>query len=60
MDAESYYGDILFGMGSNYFRGLAGKNVTLGHIDYCMRNCSFWVDDLQILKDGEILPDNLK
>ena len=60
MDAESYYGDILFGMGANYFIGLAGNNVTQGHIDYCMRNCSFWVDDLQILKDGEILPDNLK
>jgi hypothetical protein len=60
MDAESFYGDILFGFGANYFQGLAGKNVTQAHIDFCMRNCSFWVDDIQILKDGTIVPTELK
>jgi len=60
MDAESFYGDILLGMGANYFVGLGGANVTQAHIDFCMRNCSFWVDDLQVLKDGEIVADDLK
>lgn len=60
MDAESFYGDILFGIGANYFVGLGGENVTQAHIDFCMRNCNFWVDDLQVLANGDIIPENLK
>ena len=60
MDAESFYGDILFGMGANYFTGLGGANVTPAHIDFCMRNCSFWVDDIQVLDEGKIVVDELK
>ena len=60
MDAESFYGNILFGVGANYFIGLGGANVTSAHIDFCMRSCDFWVDDVQVLKDGKIVPENLK
>jgi len=59
-DAESSYGTVLFGMGANYFVQFGGENVTEAHLDICLRNCSFWVDDLQILKDGKILPEELK
>jgi len=60
MDAESYYGDILLGMGCNHFIGLSGRNVTPAHIDFCLRDCNLWVDDLQVLRAGEIVPDHLK
>jgi 2,5-dihydroxypyridine 5,6-dioxygenase len=60
MDAESFYGDILFGIGANYFRGLGGKNVTSAHIDLCLRGCDFWVDDLKVLDGGTIAPAHLK
>ncbi|MBW1962941.1 MAG: hypothetical protein JRJ04_15975 [Deltaproteobacteria bacterium] len=60
MDAESYYGDILLGMGANYFIGLGGENVTQAHIDFCLRNCNFWVDDLQVIKEGNIVVNELK
>jgi 2,5-dihydroxypyridine 5,6-dioxygenase len=60
MDAESYYGDILLGFGCNHYRGLGGKNVTTAHIDLCLRDCSLWVDSLQVLKDGVIVPAHLK
>jgi len=60
MDAESFYGDVLIGFGANYFIGLGGSNVTQAHIDFCLRNCSLWVDDLEVLRDGEIVPEALR
>ncbi len=60
MDAESYYGNILFGMGANYFIGLGGANVTQAHIDFCIRDCDLSVDGVQVLKDGAIVPEALK
>jgi len=59
-DAAAFYGNILLGMGANYFTGLGGANVTPAHIDFCMRNCSFSVDGVEVLKDGAIVPDALK
>jgi len=60
MDAESFYGDVLFGMGANHFIGLGGMNVTSAHIDFCLRECNMWVDDLQVLAEGTIVPEELK
>lgn len=60
MDAESFYGDVLLGMGCNHFIGLGGKNVTSAHIDFCLRNCDLFVDGLQVLKRGQILPEHLR
>lgn len=59
MDAESAYGNIMFGIGSNHFVGLGGKNDTPAHIDLCIRNYTFEVDELVVLKDGQIVPDEL-
>jgi len=60
MDAESMYGNILFGLGSNHFIGYGGKNDTPAHIDLCIRGYNLWVDDLQVLKDGDIMPESLR
>jgi len=60
MDAESFYGDVLLGIGANHFICLGGKTVTSAHIDVCLRDCSMWVDDLQVLEDGKIVPEDLK
>ncbi len=60
MDAESFYGDVLFGLGSNHFIGLSGKNVTTAHIDLCLRDCNLWVDDTKVLEKGQIVPVDLK
>jgi 2,5-dihydroxypyridine 5,6-dioxygenase len=60
MDAESFYGNILLGVGANHFIGLGGKNETSAHIDLCLRGCNLWVDDLQVLKEGSIVPADLK
>jgi 2,5-dihydroxypyridine 5,6-dioxygenase len=59
-DAASYYGAILLGVGANHFIGLGGKNVSAAHIDFCLRHCDLWIDDVQVFKDGVILPQDLK
>jgi len=59
MDAESFYGDVTLGLGSNFLDLMGGKNRTHAHMDVCTRNGSFWVDDLQILKDGRIVAEGL-
>ena len=60
MDGESYYGSILLGMGSNHFRLMGGKNECSAHIDYCLRNHSFWVDDLLEVDNETIVAEGLK
>ena len=60
MDVESAYGNVLFGVGSNHFSGLGGKNDTSAHIDFCIRGYDFWVDDLQVLAGGDIAPEHLR
>lgn len=60
MDVESLYGNILFGIGSNHFIGLGGKNDTAAHIDFCIRGYDFWVDDVQVLREGDIVPEFLR
>lgn len=59
-DCEFFYGNILLGFGSNYSGEMGGNNVTKAHIDVCLRDCSLWVDDLQILDHGKILPEKLQ
>ncbi|GAH64229.1 unnamed protein product, partial [marine sediment metagenome] len=60
MDAESFYGGILFGIGANFFQGLGGKNVTAAHIDLCMRSCNFYVDDKLVVENNKIVINELK
>jgi len=60
MDCESYYGNMQIAFGSNVSASLAGENDTRAHIDIQCRNNNFWVDDLQILEEGQFLIEELK
>jgi 2,5-dihydroxypyridine 5,6-dioxygenase len=60
MDCESYYGNMQIAFGSNKSASLGGQNDSRAHIDIQCRNNSLWVDDLQVLEDGQFLVDELK
>lgn len=60
MDCESYYGNMQIAFGSNMSASLAGSNDTRAHIDIQCRNNNFWVDDLQVLEEGQFLIEELK
>jgi len=53
MNALSFYGNVLFSLGPNLEVG--GDNDTACHLDLPMRRCSLWLDDTQILEDGEVI-----
>lgn len=58
MDARAYYGNVLFSTGPNTEFG--GSNDTRCHLDLPMRHCSLWLDDELILRDGELLPADMR
>jgi 2,5-dihydroxypyridine 5,6-dioxygenase len=58
MESRCFYGNVLFSTGPN--TELGGSNDTACHIDMPMRNCSLWLDDDQIIAEGEFLIDELK
>lgn len=58
MDGRSYYGNVLFSTGPNLEFG--GDNNSSCHLDLPMRNCTAYVDDEMIIRDGDIIADNLK
>ncbi len=49
---EGAFGAVHFGFGSNRAHG--GQNETDSHIDYIMADASLWVDDIQMLNEGQI------
>jgi 2,5-dihydroxypyridine 5,6-dioxygenase len=53
MDSESFYGNVRIGLGNNASAMLKGENRCRPHIDLQLRNCDVWVDDQQILAQGE-------
>ncbi|MDO8278536.1 MAG: 2,5-dihydroxypyridine 5,6-dioxygenase [Burkholderiaceae bacterium] len=56
MNALSFYGNVLFSTGPNL--ELGGKNDTACHMDLPMRQCSLWLDGVQILDRGDVIhPD---
>ncbi len=59
MDCESYYGNMQIAFGNNMGQ-MGGENDTRAHIDIQCRNNDFWVDDLQVLAEGQFLIDELK
>jgi 2,5-dihydroxypyridine 5,6-dioxygenase len=60
MDLESYYGNMLIAFGSNFVSTLGGERRCGFHIDIpCLRN-SFFVDGVEVVREGEIVIDELK
>ena len=58
-DNESYYANMQVAFGANVGVFTQGTTRARGHFDFpCLRN-SFWVDDVQIMEDGEFLIDEL-
>ncbi len=56
-DGRSYYGNVLFSTGPNIEFG--GNNDTACHLDLPMRNCDVFIDDKQILRQGQFLVPEL-
>jgi 2,5-dihydroxypyridine 5,6-dioxygenase len=58
IDGRAYYGNVLFSTGPN--TELGGKNDTACHLDLPMRNCSLWLDGEPVVRDGELVPEDLR
>jgi 2,5-dihydroxypyridine 5,6-dioxygenase len=58
MNALSFYGNVLFSLGPNL--ELGGTNDTACHLDLPLRNCSLWLDELQILKNGDVVHPEMR
>jgi 2,5-dihydroxypyridine 5,6-dioxygenase len=58
MHGRSFYGNVLFSTGPNQEFG--GTNDTQCHVDIPMRGCSLFLDDEPIVKDGDIVVDEMK
>jgi 2,5-dihydroxypyridine 5,6-dioxygenase len=52
MEARSFYGNFLFSTGPSPSRH------TPAHLDIPMRRCSFYVDDVPMVLDGDVLPED--
>jgi 2,5-dihydroxypyridine 5,6-dioxygenase len=58
MNALSFYGNVLFSLGPNLEVG--GTNDTACHLDLPMRRCSLWLDEMQILRDGDVVHPEMR
>ena len=58
MDGRAFYGNVLFSTGPNV--ELGGTNDTHCHLDLPMRGCTLYLDDELIVKDGEIVPKDMR
>jgi 2,5-dihydroxypyridine 5,6-dioxygenase len=58
MDALSFYGNVLFSTGPN--SELGGTNDTPCHLDMPLRGCTLTVDDELIIKDGDVVPTDMR
>ncbi len=58
MNSLSFYGNVLLSTGPN--TELGGTNDTPCHLDIPMRGCSLWLDDMQILEQGEFVREDLR
>lgn len=59
-DNESYYANMQVAFGANVGIFTQGTTKARGHFDFPCRFNSYWVDDVQIMADGEFLLDELK
>ena len=58
MDGRAFYGNVLFSTGPN--TELGGTNDTRCHLDLPMKGCTLYLDDELIVKDGEIMPKDMR
>lgn len=58
VDGRCFYGNVLFSTGPN--TELGGTNDTMCHLDIPLKNCSLFLDGRQILREGEILPEEMR
>ncbi|MGD9765472.1 MAG: leucyl aminopeptidase [Candidatus Binatia bacterium] len=58
MDGRAFYGNVLFSTGPN--TELGGKNDTHCHLDLPMKDCTLYLDDELIVKDGAIVPKDMR
>jgi 2,5-dihydroxypyridine 5,6-dioxygenase len=58
MNALAFYGNVLFSLGPNL--ELGGTNDTACHLDLPMQNCSLWLDDVQILHEGDVVHPEMR
>lgn len=58
MDGRAFYGNVLFSLGPN--SELGGSNDTPCHLDLPMKNCTLYLDGKLIVKDGDIVIDEMK
>jgi 2,5-dihydroxypyridine 5,6-dioxygenase len=58
MNALSFYGNVLFSLGPNV--ELGGTNDTACHLDLPLRRCNLWLDEMQILKDGDVVHPDMR
>ena len=58
MDGRSYHGNVLFSLGPDTEFG--GSNDTACHLDLPMRNCTLYLDDELIVKDGDVVPPDMR
>ena len=58
MDGRAFYGNVLFSTGPN--TELGGTNDTRCHLDLPMKGCTLELDDELILKDGEVIPHDMR
>ena len=58
MESRSYYGGVLFSTGPN--GQLGGSNNSACHLDIPMARCSVFLDDVEVIRAGEILPDEMR
>jgi 2,5-dihydroxypyridine 5,6-dioxygenase len=57
-DGRAFYGNVLFSTGPNI--ELGGTNDTPSHLDVPLRGCSLFLDSVPIVRDGDIVPHELR
>lgn len=58
VDGRSFYGNVLFSTGPN--AELGGTNDTGCHLDLPLRNCDLYLDNQLIVKEGQLVPAELR
>lgn len=53
-DGRAFYGNFLFSTGPNLSGG--GTRAAPCHLDIPLRNCSVYLDDQPMVRDGEVIP----